>query len=209
MSAFIDLSGRTFGRLKVLRRSSNIGRRVAWVCLCGCGKEVVLKAGNLKRGTQSCGCLVLEILRLRATHRMSGTPEHKSWSAMIQRCTNPNEKRYKDYGGRGIKVCQSWRLFENFIRDMGRRPTGTTLDRKDNNGDYCPNNCRWATDEEQANNARSNVLITCAGKTQTLSKWAREVGIDVRAISQRRNLLGWTDYAAIFTPLRACKKRAA
>jgi hypothetical protein len=114
----------------------------------------------LKRGwTQSCGCLQKDRAKDNAKHGKTGSPEYHAWSAMIQRCTNPKTKQYKDYGGRGIRVCQKWKCsFESFYADMGPRPSKAhSIDRKDNDGNYEPGNCRWATEREQKMNTRQNV----------------------------------------------------
>lgn len=114
----------------------------------------------------------------RTKHGMESTAEYHAWSAMIQRCTNPNNPNYKNYGGRGIKVHEPWRDFSNFIIDMGRKPSSKhTLDRKNVNGNYEPSNCRWITQKQQCNNLRKNVLLTHNNKTMTISEWADHTGI--------------------------------
>jgi hypothetical protein len=166
----------TFGRLTVLRRTDNHPRGcVQYICRCSCdGKEVVVLSANLQSGkTKSCKCLQREVraneyLRpriTRITHRYmragKRTPEGHSWDSMIQRCTNPNRREFKHYGGRGIQVCDRWRnSFTTFLGDMGPRPEGTTLDRFPNNdGNYEPGNCRWATKSEQERNKRPRKQI--------------------------------------------------
>ncbi len=123
-------------------------------------------------------------------HSMSGTSTHNLWMSMIDRCTNQRSPRYADYGGRGIKVCQRWMKFENFLADMGERPPEHSLDRKDNDGPYSPKNCRWATRYEQANNARSNKKLTCRGMVMGESEWARIRGM-CRSTLQHRLRAGW------------------
>ena len=120
-------------------------------------------------------------------HGMSGTPTYKSWKNMIRRCTRPNHINKKDYKDRGISVCDRWRSFINFYQDMGDRPPGYSLDRIDNNGNYTPKNCRWATKRQQDNNKRTNVFISHQGETLTLSQWSRKTGIHVRTLSNRYN----------------------
>ena len=152
----LDLTGKRFGRLFVLSYSHTVKPGYAyWLCRCDCGTLRSVVACNLSRGiTKSCGCLRASPLSHGHTSGGRHTPTYRSWYAMIQRCTNPRNHKYRDYGGRGISVCKRWRSFENFLADMGERPAGLTLDRRDNDGSYEPGNCRWATSHEQARNKR-------------------------------------------------------
>lgn len=121
-------------------------------------------------------------------HGGSTKPEYRSWQAMKARCNNPNHDEYKNYGLRGITICERWLDFKNFIHDMGNKPTKAhTLERKDSNGNYEPGNCRWATPLEQSNNKRNNLSITYKGKTQSLSAWCRELSLSYKTISNRYN----------------------
>lgn len=116
---------------------------------------------------------------------------YQAWAAMRQRCGNPNTKHWKSYGGRGITICERWESFENFLADMGERPAGCSLDRKDNNGNYCKENCRWATQRQQMNNTRVNRLITFNGITQTVSQWAEALGVKQNTLLYRLRR-GWS-----------------
>lgn len=159
LKAAADLTGSKFHRLTVIERVAQDGKGpVKWLCRCNCGKEIVVESYQLTTGgTKSCGCLRVEnFVGMSTKHGMRKAPEYNSWDAMIQRCCNPNTKRYHYYGGRGITVCERWRnSFENFYADMGPKPTPKhSIDRINNDGNYEPGNCRWATQSEQNFNTR-------------------------------------------------------
>ena len=137
------------------------------------------------------------------THGMYRTPEYRAWKNMKHRCFNPNNKQYLDYGGRGISVCDRWLDFENFLADMGSRPTSKhSLDRIDNDADYSAENCRWATKAEQGNNRRDNKpLITIGKETYTIVQWENKMGYGARVIKNRLKR-GWSEYKAVMTPVR-------
>jgi len=171
MGVFIDLTGKRFGRLIVIRRIENDKNcNSRWLCKCGCGKVRKINGNNLRsRTTKSCGCLQKE--KLKSVHRLNIKHGHAkrgkesktyiSWGDMVQRCTNKNHKHYRHYGGRGIAICNRWNpkkggSFKNFLRDMGERQKGKTIDRINNNKGYSPKNCKWSTMKEQNRNKRNS-----------------------------------------------------
>jgi hypothetical protein len=189
-----DIIGNRYGRLTVIEHLGVRGRRVHyWKCQCDCGKNVESSGDNLKEGNcKSCGCISKEC-DWNKTHSMSNTSEYKIWNSMKMRCINSNSESYSYYGGRGIKVCDRWiNSFENFYEDMGKRPEGMSIDRIDVNGDYCPENCRWATMEEQSRNKRDNIHIEYKGQTKILTDWAKEINISVQTLYARLTKYGYS-----------------
>jgi hypothetical protein len=197
-----NLVGVRFGRLLVLEHlgigPGKTGRRWRTVCDCGVFKDIC--AGTLNDGsTQSCGSCVPHS-PANKTHNLSKTSIYKIWTGMIQRCENPKGSGYERYGAIGISVCDRWHKFENFLEDMGPRPVGLTLDRRDNKMGYSPNNCRWATPLEQGRNRKTNLEIVFNGKTQCLTSWADEFGIKECTLTKRLRL-GWSMDRALTTPV--------
>lgn len=177
---FVDLTGRKFGRLTVVATAGKNKRgRILWACECSCGATTIVAGSDLTTGnTKSCGCLQKDRTSQAAhKHGFNGTSTYSSWACMKERCLNPKNKGYKDYGGRGITVCERWMRFEDFLADMGEKPEGATIERIDNDKGYFPENCRWASKLEQNRNRRSNRRITFQGETRTLSEWAEILGI--------------------------------
>lgn len=183
-----DQTGRKFGRLTIisLHERSEKSTMHKWLCQCTCGKTVVTAIQNLRTGnTRSCGCLFTEAVVKRNTkhglmHDHKGA--YRSWKDLRQRCNNPKNKSYPDYGGRGISVCERWNSFANFFADMGDRPEKHSIDRIDVNGNYEPDNCRWATDKEQARNKRNNHIME---NGKTLAENSEIAGIDFKVVSYR------------------------
>lgn len=188
-SNLFDLTGQKYGRLYVIEfagyRSVGSRRLRYWKCLCDCGnyKEMSTKALRSNH-IKSCGCGIANRGR---THGKSYWPEYRVWAGMKQRCENPKQKSYKNYGARGIKVHQPWsESFESFISDIGRRPSPKhSLERINNDGDYCPENCIWATRDIQNRNSRHNAWLTYNGETLCIKDWALKLGIDISTLRCR------------------------
>lgn len=202
----IDLTGRIFGRLTVLGRGENTPRGQArWECLCTCGEVRQFHGISLRNGeTRSCGCLGRERTAIRArTHGMTGSLEYNSWGSMIQRCTNPKNHKFPIYGGRGIMVCGRWlHSFENFLEDMGPRPSPKhSIERLDNDGPYTPKNSKWGTATDQNNNKRNSRRLTFGGETMTIAQWEKCLGFH-RDVIWARLKSGWSVEKALSTPPR-------
>ncbi len=211
MSKVIDLIEQQFGRLIVLQRADNSKRgQSRWLCRCDCGKKIIIQGGNLKNGhTKSCGCLRKEIMTKHG-HIKRGIKDgfYQSWQNMKDRCTNPNHKYYKDYGGRGITVCGEWlHSFSNFKRDNLDWKPGLTIERKDKNGNYCPENCKWATRKEQGRNKRNNRYETYKGKRWLFIELCKEHNISYHIVYNRYYGLGWTLEDALTIPIGQRRKK--
>lgn len=198
---FTDLEGKRFGRLVVVRFTRTNNGRAYWLCQCDCGVECETPTISLRSShTKSCGCLRKEAPGRSPVHGLSRDPTFRIWQGMLRRCESPKCKCFKDYGGRGIRVCNRWHSFEHFLADMGKRPSPKhELDRKDNNGNYEPGNVRWTTHRENGRNRRSTRLITFNGHTKCLADWARSLGI-TPATLQDRLKSGWSLKRALTLP---------
>lgn len=181
MGKKLDLKGKRFGRLVVLEGAGlNKHQKTLWKCRCDCGNIDTFVGGSLQSGnTKSCGCLKLEAI---TTHGMYGTPTRAAWMSMLSRCINPNNKSYKNYGGRGISVCSAWSKFATFFADMGKKPTGLTLERIQNDLGYSKENCCWASYTIQARNRRLQKSNTsgCNGIdfNKQHQKWQVRISVD-------------------------------
>ena len=198
-----DLTGKRFTRLVVLSFSHRARGARWWLCACDCGKQATVTTADLNAGnTRSCGCYKLD--RTSEVRRIHGRanrndPTYRAWTHLRGRCLTLTDRDYAEYGGRGITVCERWASFENFVADMGERPSPRhSIERINNSGNYEPGNCRWATAQEQANNRRSNVFIEYQGQRRTIMEWSRVIGINRRTISARL-AWGWP-LERVFTP---------
>ena len=203
MPAKIDLTGKKFNRLTVVKQvtSAKVGV-LRWLCRCDCGNTKEVRGCNLTSGqVQSCGCLQKQrTAKANTTHGLSGSPEYRVWEEMLRRCNCRSDTCYSYYGGRGIGVCDRWNVFDNFYSDMGARPSNKySIERKDNNKGYSPDNCCWATITQQCNNTRKNIFLTHKGITMTISQWARELGISYTCLYQRVSA-GWPIEKSLSTP---------
>lgn len=196
-------TGDRFGRLVVLTPcfGRNRHKAIQVECLCDCGKVKIVLAQNLLRGhTLSCGCYHRQ-LPSRYIHGLSTSPEYAIWQGIKARCFTPSATGYKNYGGKGITVCERWKDFTMFYEDMGPRPSPEhSIDRVDCGKGYSKDNCRWATRAQQANNTTTNRIITIDGVSRTASEWASEQGLRRQVIAGRLHA-GWTEQRAVLTPL--------
>lgn len=195
----VDMSGKRVGRLLVLSRAVSVQGKARWSCQCDCGIALEISGDKLRTGTQSCGCLRRELtIKRNYRHGKAKTRTYITWAHMMQRCLNPKVQNYGNYGGRGISVAPRWLSFENFLADMGEKPTGLSLDRINVNGNYEPGNCRWATYEQQVNNKRGNRYVEYKGERLTVSQWARRMGLTVGTVKSR--LARWPVEKALGMP---------
>lgn len=214
MSKVVDLAGRRFDRLLVLRRAeSSADGKARWVCACDCGNTTIVfshalrmkgdAAREIKR-TRSCGCLRKSASTVaNSTHGMTRTRIYKTWLGMIARCSGASgEKDHKHYRDKGVSVCDEWKSFETFLAwaSASGYKDNLTIDRIDNDGDYTPENCRWATKIVQQNNTSKNVVIKAFGRSMTMAQWAREYGIRNGTLFARLKS-GWDVEQAISIPV--------
>lgn len=213
MGKLIDLTGQRFGRLTVIEKSpSRRGDKTWWSCKCDCGSTLEVWSVYLRNGTtKSCGCLNREMCsaRLKAYRKRNGadgrskTRLHSIWAGMKERCLSPGSHAYALYGGRGITVCDEWRNSFDAFRDWALThgySEDLSIDRIDVDGDYCPENCRWADAITQSNNTRCNHMLTYSGRTMSVSRWAVEIGISRGTLVSRLSA-GWSVQQAIETPV--------
>jgi hypothetical protein len=204
MKKIIDLTGQRFERLIVMQRDgvSKSGQAM-WLCKCDCGNTKRIAGYHLKAGhTRSCGCLWQETIISKITiHNMHKTSTYNTWKALRQRCYNKKNPSFRLYGGRGITICKRWEKFENFYADMGEKPKGMTLDRRNNSKGYSKSNCWWATYRTQANNKRCNCILTFRGRAQTIAEWGYEMGINYNTLWNRLNTFKWSVERALTEPV--------
>lgn len=193
-----DLTGMKFGRLEVLERLG--GSPTEYLCLCSCGNTVVVRGGNLSSGnTKSCGCMRDEAIHSPRSDQLYKTRLHSIWDGMKLRCYRKKDIGWKWYGEKGVKVCEEWKdNFRNFYEwaISHEYKEGLTIDRIDSNGNYSPDNCRWATMKEQQNNRKSNRKVTYKGETKTATQWAEQYGLSLSVVVWRLN--HWDDLDAVF-----------
>lgn len=204
-SNFKDLTDQRFGRWTV-KSFAGSANGALWNCVCDCGTRKVIHGRNLRyqHGTKSCGCAKIDAARKQKTkHGMVNTSEYRAWAQMKERCFNPKCKAYRNYGGRGISVCEAWvNSFQAFFADMGPKPSSKCeIDRIENNGDYCPSNCRWTTHTKNNRNRRNNRIVEFNGELRCVSEWSEVVGISVRALLHRLNR-GWSVERALSAPVQ-------
>lgn len=202
-------TGERFGRLVALSVDKTFGGLRYWLCRCDCGTSKVIVGVSLRRGhTKSCGCLSIERLRSRRkTHGRSNTSTYACWQNMRARCTDLSRESFRNYGARGIKVCERWESFDDFFADMGEMPRGHSLERTNNSGNYEPGNCVWATRKTQNRNTRRTLLVSFEGSTKSLAEWADEMGCKYMTLYNRIKVYEWTLEESLGTPIGTRRKR--
>ena len=210
----LNLVGKKFGRLTVVKLAYIKNGRTYWKCKCQCGNIHFAKGVFLTFGcTKSCGCLQRTV---NLQHGMYKTRFYKIWKDMKIRCLNKNNHAFQDYGGRGITVCKQWLKFENFHNDMYKSykehcdkydKNNTSIDRINNNGSYCKKNCKWSTRIEQMNNTRHNRFLSHNGQTLTIAQWCKKLNFKKHILNTRLNRYGWSISKTLTTPVKIYKKR--
>lgn len=214
MKPMKDIAGLVVGDVTALRfhhrrqHANSKATSIYWWCQCKCGKEFAALSQSLREGkTTSCGCKKGARISARVTvhgHCRSNAariPEFGVWATMRSRCNNPNNKRYTDWGGRGITICERWDYFPNFLEDMGLRPSPKhSIDRVDVNGNYCPENCRWATIAEQNDNRQNTIRLTHNGETMTMREWGIRLGVPAKVL-RLRHYRKWPTARILETPV--------
>lgn len=205
-----DLTNQRFGKLLVVKKAYTLNKNVYWECLCDCGKTTFVYTYNLiGNRIKSCGCLKLDILIQRSTkHNQRHTKLYEVWKSIKQRCFNPNNSSYHNYGGRGINICEEWKndfmSFYNWSMKNGYKE-GLTIDRINNDGNYEPSNCRWTTRLVQCNNTRVNKYVTINNETKSVADWCRHYNISYSLVHQRYKRFNWDIIKAITTPPKKLK----
>lgn len=199
----IDLTGQRFGKLTVISFDHRGSKKTYWNCSCDCGGKRTVSSDHLKSGEIiDCGCYKRHVAHMKK-NPIYNTRLYRIWSLMKERCFNEKRKEYPNYGGRGIRVCDEWMNSESFINwslSNGYKD-GLTLDRIDNNGNYCPDNCRWVDRKVQGLNKRNNRYITHNGETKTITQWAKDSNLPYHIIKKRIDILGWSFEDAISKPI--------
>lgn len=222
MPKFKDLAGMRFGKLVAIERTENSASGATmWKCKCDCGKEKNIRSGSLlAKRSKSCGCPKFGVENCAYKHGLTNTKILRVYHSMIQRCYNPKDKKYKDYGARGVTVFDEWLgkngsinfcgwVFENGYKEEPL-PNGRNkweIERKDVNGNYCPENCCFITNKQQQSNKRNNHYITYNNETLTLSQWAEKLNINCSLLGQRISKLNWSIEKALTTPVRMRAKK--
>lgn len=212
-----NVTGLKFGRLtaiKICGKTAN--KHTLWELRCECGNNTIAEISHLVDGRRvSCGCSKIAGNQIKKNLGRHGhcrneksTTTYRIWSGMIARCTNKKCLNWESYGGKGVKVCDRWRIFDNFLADMGERPPKMSIDRINNDGDYEPSNCKWATDIEQHRNRSDNVFWTYNGETLTISGWAEKLGINRHTLADRVRKSKWSIEKALTTPIMESKYMA-
>ena len=211
-----NIAGQKFGRLTAIKRNGKDNQDLTlWLCKCECGNKITTRLSNLTTGaTKSCGCLQKDIVTdMKTKHGLSVNDQGEAprlysiWRNMKQRCNNPNASKYKNYGGKGISFCEEWenyKPFHDWAINNGYSDD-LTLDRIDNNGDYCPENCRWVTYRQQNLNSSQNHLVTFKGETKTITEWSEILNIKRTTLYSRISKYGWSIKKSFTTPVRGHK----